>query len=477
MLKSAFYSSFLIGFLQIIPVSNAQILTNKGETITVSSNAILTVKGSVQNTVNGSQFPVIQNNGTLQLSGDWLNAATTQYSGTGIFELSGSGAQQFSGTNFYVLNISGAGIKTTNGNSSIQNNLSFGPGVTAEINTATNQDTIELGPAATISETATGYVTGWVQTERSLLQNVVYTFGGLGLTFEAKGAAPGLSTVTRGTGPSAIQTNGGNQSIARIFMISPANNAGLNADVTFTYKEGELNSLPEDDLLLFNSFNNGVTWIPAGTATYNATTNTISYSGVNSFAWVTAGSATSPLPVTWLSFTGRAEPEANLLTWATATENNTDAFIIERSEEGTQFAAIGKVKAAGTSNQATAYTFSDKNATVSVAKTTYYRLKQTDTGGRAEYSPIVAITRQAIPFNVTAYPNPFASDLNLEFKNANAGPVTVSFITPDGRTIFSRTLTEGSVNSRLKLPQLPQGLYLLRLEQAGKTTLLKLARQ
>src|SRR5262249_39027315 len=54
-----------------------------------------------------------------------------------------------------------------------------------------------------------------------------------------------------------------------------------------------------------------------------------------------ANSALTTLPVQMLSFTGSLNNNATLLDWTTASEANAEKFVVERSENGTDYTAIG----------------------------------------------------------------------------------------------------------------------------------------
>jgi len=74
--------------------------------------------------------------------------------------------------------------------------------------------------------------------------------------------------------------------------------------------------------------------------------------------------------------------------WQTASEINNDYFIIERSRDGRIFDNIGTVEGAGYSNQNLYYDYIDKNTYQGVS---YYRLKQIDYDGKANYSRVVQV--------------------------------------------------------------------------------------
>lgn len=94
------------------------------------------------------------------------------------------------------------------------------------------------------------------------------------------------------------------------------------------------------------------------------------------------------LPIELISFEGYEYEQGNLLVWKTASESNTDYYLIERSTTGefNENSVIGIKSAVGNSNQKTEYSFVDKNFTEGI---NYYRLVQVDIDGKFEiFGPI-----------------------------------------------------------------------------------------
>jgi len=93
-----------------------------------------------------------------------------------------------------------------------------------------------------------------------------------------------------------------------------------------------------------------------------------------------------PLPVELLYFTADKEPTYNLVHWATASENNSSHFILERSTDGSEWRTIETVPAAGNSTEKLTYTIIDATHPATL---NYYRLLQYDIDGQiATYGPI-----------------------------------------------------------------------------------------
>ena len=93
-----------------------------------------------------------------------------------------------------------------------------------------------------------------------------------------------------------------------------------------------------------------------------------------------------PLPVELLYFEGIAYPLFNNLKWATASEQNSSHFNIERTEDGKEWKVIGYELAAVNSQSVINYTYLDY---YKQDNTVYYRLVQYDVDGEYEiYGPI-----------------------------------------------------------------------------------------
>lgn len=112
------------------------------------------------------------------------------------------------------------------------------------------------------------------------------------------------------------------------------------------------------------------------------------------------------IPVELVDFTGEERDCENHLTWETATETNSDYFVIERSLDAVQFSEIGRIDAAGNSLQNTTYDFVDSW----LSATAYYRLKQVDIDGGYEYFDIIRINSDCYADDgetpIDVFPNP-----------------------------------------------------------------------
>jgi hypothetical protein len=97
----------------------------------------------------------------------------------------------------------------------------------------------------------------------------------------------------------------------------------------------------------------------------------------------------SPLPVAWLYFFGKYSriEGAVKLSWATATEINSDYFQIEQGYDGETFKMIGREPAAGFSNTTKYYAVIDEHP----GTVNYYRIRQVDRDGQFTFSNTICI--------------------------------------------------------------------------------------
>lgn len=179
----------------------------------------------------------------------------------------------------------------------------------------------------------------------------------------------------------------------------------------------------------------GAAWIDiGGTPAYSPPTcgiNGVSYNGhVSSqnflinpteftgyrFALADDISGANPLPVELLSFEAEKNGNTVDVSWKTASELNSDYFIVQRSKDGSEFEDVEKVEAAGNSTTIRNYFTTDYEPYNGVS---YYRLKQADHDGKLTFTDRVAV-RFDSEGSIAVYPNPSSGNFNINL-NAKAG--------------------------------------------------------
>lgn len=152
----------------------------------------------------------------------------------------------------------------------------------------------------------------------------------------------------------------------------------------------------------------------------------------------------APSAVELFSFDAISEPGAVRLRWATASEQGSLYWLVERSEdEESNFYSIGQLRAAGSSTSPSHYEFTDTGALPGVDY--LYRIGEQDINGDISwYGPVRASASRpslASSTGIKAWPNPFHRGVRLE---ADAG-AEISVYDLTGRKIRSLACTNGSV--------------------------------
>jgi hypothetical protein len=183
------------------------------------------------------------------------------------------------------------------------------------------------------------------------------------------------------------------------------------------------------------------------------------------------------LPISLLSFTGQAEGGGVLLHWATAQEQNSSYFEVDRSADNQNYTAIGQVSAADNSTQTTNYSFTDGSP---LAGNNYYRLKMVDLDGSSVYSQVVVVNfGSSSQPSVDGYPNPAHGSFTLLFRNMTPGRYGVSLLNAIGQTMQTtmvQVTDPVSDNEPINIdPGLASGAYFVRIvDQQSRATIVRI---
>ncbi len=176
-----------------------------------------------------------------------------------------------------------------------------------------------------------------------------------------------------------------------------------------------------------------------------------------------AASVNASLPVTLLPLKiNKTGISSALLTWGTASEQNNDYFEIQRSADGISFnQVLGKIPGKENSSIQIDYHFPDASPN---AGWNHYRIKQVDKDGTSVYSNVVRANFKGKSTAVTAWPNPAAGILHIDYYTETAGKVQWMVMDGKGAVVKQATFTAQSGKNQqvLNVSGLAAGSYLLR---------------
>lgn len=471
----------------------APTLTNAGATITVQTGTTLYVAGGVQNASSGT----LTNAGTVQLTGDLTNAGTLASPGTLLF--SGAQDQTFApgGATVSNLTLSNTGASGSNrlflvNDLTISSLLTLAGGlVRTQASASSPLYTLSLPDGGrVVGEAAGQYVQGRLAVTRAAVSNstgsVDFTNG---LVLNPNGQSLGPVTVTRTAGLQTAGVSYGQnvgattKGIDRVWQVAAAQapSATAPASVTLSWVSDDDNGFnPATPAQLWRADQASGPWAPQGapaSASARSFTANVTQLGV-----LTVSNTSQPLPVTLVAFTAQRLGPDGLLQWQTASELKNDHFEVESSADGVAFQRLGQVAGAGTSTQAHAYQFTDKNLTRYAVGQVYYRLRQVDSDGVSTYSPVRTVqVPLAAGLLVQAYPNPSAAagEVTLAIRTGQAGAATLWLTNVLGQVVGQQSLSLSAGTSTVPLAgagELATGVYLLRVRQGEQQQTLKLVR-
>lgn len=218
-----------------------------------------------------------------------------------------------------------------------------------------------------------------------------------------------------------------------------------------------------------------------GTLGFTTPGRNASFWGASSDAYRFGYCNYNPLPVELVDYYLTYKNTSCDVNWVTATEKNTDFYIIEKSTNGKEYTFFNKVKAAGNSDVKKEYVVTDfypnKNGL------TYYRIKQYDIGSnepKLNLVRVLNITDNGAQ-NLKVQPNPATTNLQLLLGSKFSGNVTIQVFDNKGNRVINLPHyaggTAASQKYNLNVETLSNGMYLLQVfNEKGdveKTTFIK----
>ena len=173
------------------------------------------------------------------------------------------------------------------------------------------------------------------------------------------------------------------------------------------------------------------------------------------------------LPVSFTNFSVSPDDKTVKLQWTTATEQNNDHFVVERSANGnTNWQLVATVKGSGSTTQSHTYIVHDNTP---VNGKNFYRIKQYDADGNWKESEIKLLTMQEIKALLTVFPNPVRGNINFTLSSYK-GNLTTTLTDLKGKIVHKEIISAETNISSYKLNlknALAPGMYILQLKGEG----------
>jgi hypothetical protein len=185
---------------------------------------------------------------------------------------------------------------------------------------------------------------------------------------------------------------------------------------------------------------------------------------------IASTTALNPLPVSLLEF--KATPAKNevLVSWTTTAEINNDFFTVEKSTDGKNWLAIGRIKGVENSALVNNYSFPDQ---APVMGTQFYRLIQTDLNGEKSTSAIVHVNFNGnAAATVKVYPNPASSHVSIEL-GTSMSDVQVVVFNNMGMKVMEMNHVSGAIVN-IDLSSFENGLYVFEIHHEEGVSISKI---
>jgi Secretion system C-terminal sorting domain len=178
----------------------------------------------------------------------------------------------------------------------------------------------------------------------------------------------------------------------------------------------------------------------------------------------------SVLPVELLSFKADKKGHKSAIKWETVNEKNIELFIVERSDDGSNFEALGyKNPKAAQFDKKENYEYFDETPNMGI---NYYRLQSKGVGKEVKYSKVVSLDF-GFGLKGKAYPNPFEAELSVEIdiEQGVKGEVIIDVFDTSGKQVLTKKINaEGrKLNFELPTEGLVAGNYVLRVKNGAST--------
>lgn len=224
-----------------------------------------------------------------------------------------------------------------------------------------------------------------------------------------------------------------------------------------------------------NDPNTTVTGLGLGPNVFQWTTTTDLCGSISDEVTITSSTC---LPVTLTSLQATCtSSQTTMVSWTTASESNNDYFVVERSDNNTDFVPVCTVDGAGNSNTVQQYSAGD---TLNHEGDYYYRLRQIDFDGTVTLTQSVAVSTGLCSNNLQVSNISFSpeGEIGFDIQTLSGGDCRIMLYDAAGRRVFAGqvVLEEGSKRVTVQVSDISRGIYLLVIEHSEGLSRTKLLR-
>ncbi|MBC7950181.1 MAG: T9SS type A sorting domain-containing protein [Chitinophagaceae bacterium] len=181
------------------------------------------------------------------------------------------------------------------------------------------------------------------------------------------------------------------------------------------------------------------------------------------------------LPLRWVSVDASPDNANVIVSWKTASEEQTDHFLVQRSNNGSDYANVGHVNANGA--LANSYVFTDVEAMkLAGTRKLYYRVQYVDKDGKTDLSRVVTVDLNSQQLLLRVQPNPVHSEVKLVLDARSNDKGLVRVMNMEGKLIWQQpiTLRAGQNIIAADFGHLPNGNYLVHVSAGGSVIVQKI---
>lgn len=152
--------------------------------------------------------------------------------------------------------------------------------------------------------------------------------------------------------------------------------------------------------------------------------------------------AGNALPSELISFEAKKNGDKVYLDWVTASEVNSDYFLIEKSTNGIEFERVDAVNAQGNSNILQYYSSIDEEPIIG---TNYYRIQRVDQNGMSSPTNTISIkVEEGSNPQVNIFPNPVQQVITIETVDFETDEMDIEVYYQNGQKIYEGKIAFGN---------------------------------